>query len=279
MTIYMATYEIIFVRHGYSCANATHAAIDHGRSTRYRDPELTAYGSNASLIRGADLRLAIRNVFGDSPYGIGSSCMIRAQQTAFLMLLRVMPGQGMHILPHIGEGGGGAAQQDDNTPLAPAAQRGIIPDVASRIDKDERNSSGAARHTPDDRASGGDHYSNFVEFVQWIQRTAGEGGIGPFFPRRPADPAGTATRRAVLFTHRGFLNRFFGIPNINNNDFFLVRFNIDTVLTGVAPIVTRLSNYGQDDILDKSLDGCARVPAAGGTRKKTRKSKGRKSRL
>ena len=93
------TYHVYLVRHGTSCTNVTKKrswipsflgkAGNYGPKYRYEDPELTAWGRKKAFHLGAALRNAIADDLttnGQHPdYIVGSSVLLRAQQTAYLM--------------------------------------------------------------------------------------------------------------------------------------------------------------------------------------------------
>lgn len=105
-------FEFIFVRHGESCANAIqkragNTVFQKGTLLHkfYRDPELTEKGVNLSTKRHELLRDTLiqkPGPFDDEMYSIGSSALLRAQETAFHMLAK-QTGKPVNVFPHLGE--------------------------------------------------------------------------------------------------------------------------------------------------------------------------------
>lgn len=219
--------------------------------------------------RKFDLLRAIKTKFGANPYKVSSSPMIRAQQTAYYMLLENTDKR-LNIVPHIGEYT--APPQDDNVPLPPADQVAYLgPDIVGKYENDERGSRGALAHTPSDKMnpSAQTYRSTYESFVTWIQLLQDARHVGNFFPRNPAEPASDSSiRRAVLFTHSGFLYRAFGIRT-QNNDIIYVTLNpsSDEIFTETV----LLSTYDLDPGKRVLTNGCGRVPVGGGKKLKSRR--------
>ena len=107
------TFDVIFVRHGVSCANMWKAKKSR-RYTLYRDPELTEGGIERSLELAVDddnangrfknLDKAITKYWGpdwkNNKYIICSSPLIRAFQTAYIMMPEE---EKIHIIPAVSE--------------------------------------------------------------------------------------------------------------------------------------------------------------------------------
>lgn len=282
-------YDLLFVRHGISCANVVQNIWGHPQiagfqlgspdPTKYRDPNLALSGVEHSRNMAARLDEIIGEVFGTAPYGIGASCMIRTQETAYCMALERHPEKRMNIFPHIGEDTSGAADQADNIPFDVATQKTLLLDVVkTRIAKDARESEGALSNNPEDSATYRKFRSNFEYLIQWMILQQRNNTIGTFFERdKTADGAGKWIRRAVIFTHAGFLGRAFG-QNVKNNGILRVRFSLPPHQYTKKPQlkVTVLSNEEPPSNKKKDISGCNRIcqdAAAVGGRRKSRKQK------
>ena len=101
--------KIIFIRHGFSCANAKKASGLWGRISKsaIRDPALTNRGID-------DVRKAARDMKGIKPDVVMSSTLLRAQQTASFLY----PNKRVIVAPFISETGFGL----DNTSNPPQFQ-------------------------------------------------------------------------------------------------------------------------------------------------------------
>lgn len=106
-------YYVYLVRHGTSCTNVTKKrswmpsflgkAGNYGPKYRYEDPELTAWGRKKAFHLGAALRNAIETDLEEKgqprDYIVGSSALLRAQQTAYLMFFPKI----LWIIPYLSE--------------------------------------------------------------------------------------------------------------------------------------------------------------------------------
>jgi broad specificity phosphatase PhoE len=130
----MSVFEIIFIRHGESCANALHKSKSYAQwaaHTSYNDPELTSRGLLESERRGEIYLKPVLTasegfypIVGETENGtdvheakftVGSSPLLRAQETAYLMVGRPFK-KLIHIMPHIGETGFLGSWSLDNQP-------------------------------------------------------------------------------------------------------------------------------------------------------------------
>jgi broad specificity phosphatase PhoE len=232
----MVLLEILFVRHGLSCANAW-ARTSKAFEAMYPDPELTTYGITRSVEKGPVLAALVDELFPDGRYSLGASCMIRAQQTAYYMLARAT-GKPIHILPHIGELSPGSC----NFPLGPAEQREILgPEIVAHLGTDARGDVGWYGRADLDK------------FLAWAHDAP-----EPFFT--PAtNAAGEAVHRAVIVTHSLFLNHVFK-HMLNNNDVLFAKID-----TGSKSILEQRRLTTMDDLPeaeDVKVDGC-RIASAG----------------
>jgi hypothetical protein len=229
----MVLLEILFVRHGLSCANVWSSRFKP-TAMLYPDPELTHYGIDLCVERKPVLEDVIRVRFGDDQYSIGSSCMIRAQMTAYYQLASDKS-KPIHILPHIAETGSSYA----GTPLSPDKQAPLLgPEILAKLGVDAR---GDVSHAAK---------SNWPLFLEWVNRL-GAAGMSPFFT--PVVKDGTTVYRAVIFTHSRFLEKIFGtFPQ--NNDVLFARIDAESgTILEYAPMTSfpRLT-----DARGQSLEGC-----------------------
>jgi len=128
-------FELLFVRHGESCANAWQHISKLTQAT-YQDPELTTKGRQISVVLYSKLKkwLQERAVAAglssakELNYTIGASDLMRAQMTAFYMLAfhEQMP---INIMPFVGERG----YSPDNLAFSREDQRQLyestLPDI------------------------------------------------------------------------------------------------------------------------------------------------------
>jgi len=132
----MVLVELLLVRHGYSCANAWKKK-QKALFWLYADPELTKEGIDLCEERRGVLESLLESHFPGHSYTVGTSSMIRTQQTAYHMLLKGTHHKTYTIFPHIAEVGFDVS----NYPLPVERQRAILgPSVAGHLDKDLRGS-------------------------------------------------------------------------------------------------------------------------------------------
>jgi hypothetical protein len=232
----MVRLEILFVRHGLSCANAW------GHRSKllellYPDPELTRYGIRRSIEKGASLKTFADRFFPDGRYAIGASCMIRAQQTAYHMLAHRAK-KPIHVLPHIGE----RMPAICNVPLAPEQQRPILgAEVAAALGADARGDVGYTAR------------ADWDQFLTWAHALPVD---SPFFSRA-INVRGEPVMRAVLVTHSLYLQHVFH-EMLNNNDVLYAK--IDTATKTILE-QRRLTDF--NDLTDEKteVEGC-RFPTA-----------------
>jgi hypothetical protein len=204
----MVLLEIIFVRHGVSCANAW-GYISGLLEQIYPDPELSPYGIDRSEEKKEFLKKDVDSFFPDEIYSIAASCMIRTQQTAYHMLAKSTK-KPIHIFPHIGE----KINVRCNIPLSPKEQASILEsEIVEQIGIDVRGN--VDKH----------HRSNFSQFLTWVHGL-NEKELGTFFG--VGDLKGTPVYRAVIFTHGLFLKSIFSKKWFNNNDYAYVKIDTKT---------------------------------------------------
>ena len=253
----MVVLDVLFVRHGLSCANVW-SSLFKPTAMMYADPELTRYGIDLCVERKPALEAAIRAKFGDEHYSIGSSCMIRAQMTAYHQLASDKS-KPIHILPHIAELG----NTYSGTPLPATQQAPILgPAIVAKLGTDVRGDvSNKAK-------------SNWPLFLDWVNGLGEE--ISSFFT--PVDHEGERVYRAVLFSHSHFLEKVFGIFPQNND---VIHAKVDTASKAILSATPMTSFPRITDPRGQSLDGCrfqTSYQTVTGTPKRSRKVGGRRHR-
>ena len=242
----------MFVRHGYSCQNswktrdkAEGREGDNRLNGYYPDPELTTEGIELCEARRKSLEGAIHAAFPDGSYKIGTSCLIRTQQTAYYMLLKDTDLK-YSIFPHIAEN----ADKVSNYPLPLPEQKEFFPPISTHLHHDKRGSIES------------DTKSNWNMFLDWVA-SLGEKERNDFFYKTD-----DGAYRAVIFTHYEFIEHALGEKlKPANNDVFLV--NIDTNkretmkykhLVKNAPVESdrlagcRIANYA--DFIESYIHSC-----------------------
>lgn len=238
--------ELIMVRHGLSCANVWKKRL-RGVHLLYSDPELTEYGIELSEERGPLLQKHIAHYFPNHSYKVGTSSMIRTQQTAYHMLLKDTDQQ-MNILPHIAEEG----LMTNNHPLPAEVQRYRMGPVVSR-------------HIGEDRRGITNYYnkSDWRKFLSWVYNLGEE--RDHFFYKTE-----DGLYRGVIFTHGKFMRHILKEPTMENNDMFFV-----TVDLHHKRIVnqTRLTEFpAVPSPMSKDTEGC-RIRTYGDYLKQTLRKK------
>uniref|UniRef100_A0A6C0BK59 Uncharacterized protein n=1 Tax=viral metagenome TaxID=1070528 RepID=A0A6C0BK59_9ZZZZ len=202
-------FEIIFVRHGESCANAWQKEFLSGTQILYGDPELTRRGIERCKVFRKPLEVFINEKWSEKPYIVGASALMRTQLTAFWQLARYTAGhlqKPIHVFPHICEPG----RSWDNIPFDSQKQRSIIKsrEILEQLDDGNDYRDQQTRETQ----------SNMLLFLKFLGTnpsvfSAGNDGI----------------RRGVVFTHSHFLKKHFQLPtndNIMNNGFIYTKFKL-----------------------------------------------------
>jgi len=127
MTSIPTMYNVVFVRHGISCANLRKEVNPHSFPWKdhYKlpDPSLTPNGIAVAIKRGKALREKLNTDFpGQAPI-VCASTLMRAQLTAYLMMYPKI----VHVIPYISEVG--FRQTPDNTPYSYKEQEEILKGV------------------------------------------------------------------------------------------------------------------------------------------------------
>jgi hypothetical protein len=234
--------DIIFIRHAQSCANIwkTKSKI---RQITYKDPEITEAGIETSKRLSSVLKLKIKHLWKNNPYTVGSSQMIRAQETAYYMTRA----KSINIIPHIGETG----LSLDNFAFSKEKQREIIskrnPNVIRSLDKgcDFREA-----QTINEK-------SNWLKFLNWVIKN----------PKCFAKGSDNVYR-GIVFTHSHFLQNSFKLSKsdkIKNNNGIHAIINTDYIVPNESNY--RLLSIGDTDN-SNGPDKCRISPYASSTRKK-----------
>jgi hypothetical protein len=187
--------DIVFVRHALSCANVWANKL-YGAQMFYRDPELTLAGISTSKDLSSLLIKKITDLWGEMPYSVGSSSMIRAQQTAYHMLASTLE-KPINVMAHICETGVSL----DNHAYDIDKQREILemksPGIGKLLDA---GLDGRMSHNIWNK-------SDFGKFLTWAS-------LNPEYFELGSD----GHYRAVIFTHSHFLLKAFNMDKILNNN-------------------------------------------------------------
>lgn len=212
-------FEIIFVRHGESCANIWQERTIVGQ-LKYSDPELTKRGVSRSNAKYSMLKKVIDQYFPS--YSIGASPMIRAQQTAYHMLAKHV-NKPINIIPHLSEEG----LTLNNIPLSKKKQESLLETLdPNMIDTLKDGKDGRTSQNLLNKAS----YSTFLKWAKKNEDFFEKGEDGVY--------------RAVIFTHGKLLRNIFplkkAVPPVksqtkyDNNDFILTSIG-DSLETSEIP--------------------------------------------
>lgn len=217
-------FEFIFVRHGESCANAIQrlGGIQGLKHKYYTDPELTQKGVQSSEVKSPFLMKALfKRVPRD--FTIGSSPLLRAQETAYFMLGKQTE-KPIHVFPHLGE--------VMLTPFQLFGKRRLLPGVSRDnmpfSPEDQSAYLNQYKHPP--FLKGKDlretpYNPNLQKFLEWATSHPEE------FPEE------NGVRRVVLFTHSNLLLTTFPRETclnkeelneegkLGNNDFLVTVYN------------------------------------------------------
>lgn len=211
--------DIVFVRHALSCTNVWANKL-YGTHLFYKDPELTLAGISTSKELSPLFIKKITDLWGEKPYSIGSSSMIRAQQTAYHMLASILE-KPINIMAHICETG----LSLDNQAYPVDKQRIILETKSPGVGKLlSAGLDGRENHTIWDK-------SDFGKFLTWAV-------LNPEYFALGSD----GRYRAVIFTHSHFLMKAFNMDNlINNNN--AIHTVIDTNNTATLDYNTWFMNH------------------------------------
>ena len=200
-------FEIIFVRHAESCANVWQDETLIGQAV-YKDPEITERGKSRSIAKYRKLKEIIKKYFPS--YTIGSSSLLRAQQTAYYMLAKHVK-KPINIIPHLREEGFTLSNLANDRKTQLNFVEKIEPKMVSFIEKgkDARD-----KQTITNK-------SHFPSFLKWAEDNL------DFFAKGK-----DGVYRSVIFTHGLLLRHVFPLKNAlpevsshhkyNNNDFIVV---------------------------------------------------------
>lgn len=211
--------DIIFVRHGLSCANVLSAT----RPTTqffYQDPELSLEGIYNSQHFSEKLRDEIKRIWRDEDYLIASSQMIRAQETAFHMLAKPL-NKDIHIFPHIGEIGitydNYALPKKEQNPIL--TRRSINKGILEKLpaDKDHREWPQTLQLKSD--------FPSFIHKMEDYFRGLNKPEI-----------------KVVIFTHGRLLREITKLPHFSNNNATHVIYDLNTKVITNKPTMIHINN-------------------------------------
>ena len=211
--------EIIFVRHGESCANILKEKYPLS-PLRFsiQDPQLTERGIKRSEILTVPLQKFIQQKWGSNKnFMIGASAMMRAQMTAFYQLARELK-KPIHIFPHICEKG----LTVDNLPYEKTKQQELLRERNPQIVR-YLNSGNDYRSEQTTATK-----SDILLFLEWVRNH-----------QDLFKPTSRGSIRLVVFTHGHFIRSGFSLPDgvslsgqplknetIMNNGFLYTQFYI-----------------------------------------------------
>jgi len=184
--------DIIFIRHAQSCANIWKNKSKITQIT-YKDPEITEAGIKTSRRLSSILKLKVKNLWKNNPYTVGSSQMIRAQETAYYMTHK----KSINIIPHVGESG----LSVDNFAFSKEKQREIISKRNPNIIKSLDNGSDFREVQT---ITGKSNWSKFLNWAIKNPKCFAKGSDGVY--------------RGIIFTHSHFLQNSFQSDKIKNNN-------------------------------------------------------------
>jgi hypothetical protein len=174
-------WQLIFIRHGESTANVLKNTF-YGLHFFVRDAPLSTLGVSESIRLQKSLQKIVKREFFGQPYSIGSSNMIRAQETAYYMLA-LPTRKKITIYPHIGESGFTL----DNISLEKTDQY----DYFGKTNRDIINFIGLDFRDSENKSC----WPSFVKWLQLNRDLFAKGSDGVF--------------RGVIFSHSNFLNSVF----------------------------------------------------------------------
>lgn len=260
-------FEIIFVRHGESCANIWQERTIVGQ-LKYSDPELTKRGVSRSNAKYPMLKKVIDQYFPS--YSIGASPMIRAQQTAYHMLAKHV-NKPINIIPHLSEEG----LTLNNIPLSKKKQESLLETLdPNMLDTLNDGKDGRPSQNLLNKAS----YSAFLKWAKKNEDFFEKGEDGVY--------------RAVIFTHGKLLRNIFplkkAVPPVksqtkyDNNDFIVTSIG-DSLETSEIPeepnflFFSTSSIKGDPNVEDDCPSEMCRIPLSckkkGGVTRRKRMNK------
>jgi broad specificity phosphatase PhoE len=226
--------DLVFVRHGISCANAL-SHKSYGAHLLYPDPELTKEGVSVSKGLSAVLIKYLGLRWGREPYSVGASRMIRAQETAYHMIASTF-GLPINIIAHVGESG----LSRDNFSLTTEEQVKLLFERSpAMVDLLLKGRDGREPQNIWDK-------SNFDKFLKWA-------ALHPEFFSLGSD----GRYRAVIFTHSHFLKHAFNMPHmLANNDAIHTIIDTDKVGTGSFRLRYETWTINRENPTYMCPDGC-----------------------
>jgi broad specificity phosphatase PhoE len=188
------SYSLILVRHGVSCANLKKALGQ--QFITYTDPELTRAGKVKAINRGKLLRDYLEESGLQNPI-VGASVLIRAQQTAFLMMSPdYREGdylENLYVVPYVSEvGSSWFYPREDNRPLKTAEKVAILKKTTPALLSHFRY---VPADYPQDAAT-----PSPDKFVQWLRTN---------YPMlNEQEPGEGQNRPIIIFTHGNYILQF-----------------------------------------------------------------------
>jgi broad specificity phosphatase PhoE len=204
------SFDLIFVRHGVSCANVISHEDKEQNKVKYYDPELTKAGISRTIELHPKLLDKINLFWKNEPYSINASSMMRAQETAYYMIAKET-NKSINIMPHIAEKSLGAT----NTAFPKEKQLEMIGRRNPEIPKF------LTTNSKDDRK-----HENFFSksscecFLDWANDHL------EFFEK-----GSDGVYRAVIFSHGLFLYTAFNKVTPENNDIYHAIINNSNYMT------------------------------------------------
>jgi hypothetical protein len=244
-------FDLIFVRHGFSCANALKAKSKI--HIFYSDPELTKTGIDNSKKANVALTKRLEAAWANEPYVVASSQMIRAQETAYYMISSEKD-KPINIFPYISEKG----FTRDNYAMSRDEQLNILnqrnPHIVDLLMKGSDNREPQSIWTKSDIGS----------FIKWASLNPNKFSLGS-----------DGHYRAIIFTHSHFLKESFHMgEKVKNND------AIRTIIDTANPIKNLKYDYWQFSAgseISLCPDGCrvstCKKSGAGKRKRGTKKRK------
>ena len=198
--------RVIFIRHGYSCANIVKdSGYIREIFTSYPDPELSQIGLNLSKENGKKLKNEIgkRGIEVDF---IASSSLIRAIETAYYIFGREQP---IYTLPYVAEKG----KTVDNMALDLNQQRKIISEKNALSCLSDADC--PIKFMFSDKSAGRSE-SNYKEFINWFSNNLDT----ILAQSQKWEPTNGALFTIAIITHSNFLGRELGLSHPANNAAF-----------------------------------------------------------
>lgn len=198
--------QLIFIRHGYSCANIVKdSGYKREVFTSYPDPELSLIGLNLSKENGKKLKQELRKRDVKIDF-IASSSLIRAIETAYYIFGKKQP---IYTVPYVAEKG----NTPDNNALDVKEQREIISEKNKLLCNTDADC--PIKFVFSEKSEGRSD-SNYVNFVSWL----GSNLDTILVENKQWAPINGGVFKIAIVTHSNFLGRELGLPYPANNAAF-----------------------------------------------------------